>query len=200
MWLWRELPRLDESPNGSQLQSDGKLKFSDDFFEIFAIPQSWDIDLSGLSIRYRALQQEFHPDKYSTKSQVDQRLAVQMTSLINEAFETLKCPLKRAQYLLELSDINTDQETHITTDSLFLMQQIEFREGLENILIHKEPWEELERMRYEIEGIYLSLQSSFKENYQKRFLDEALLITAKMQFFSKLLNEVDHIEAELEDM
>ena len=200
MWLWRELPRLDESPNGSQLQSDGKLKFSDDFFEIFSIPRSWDVDLSGLSIRYRALQQEFHPDKYSTKSQVDQRLAVQMTSLINEAFETLKCPLKRAQYLLELSDINTDQETHITTDSLFLMQQIEFREGLQEILSHKEPWEPLERMRHEIEGIYLSLQNNFKENYQKNFLDEALLITTKMQFFSKLLLEVEHVEAELEDI
>jgi molecular chaperone HscB len=200
MWLWRELPRIDELPNGSQLQSDGKLKFSDNFFEIFAIPEAWVVDLNGLNIRYRALQQEFHPDKYSTKSQIDQRLAVQMTSLINQAFETLKCPLKRAQYLLELSNINTDQETHITTDGNFLMQQIELREGLQDIFNHKEPWEMLERMRREIEDIYLNLQDSFQENYQKGSLDDALNITAKMQFFSKLLIEVENVEAELEDI
>ena len=169
MWLWRELPRIDELPNGSQLQSDGKLTFSNNFFEIFAIPQAWDVDLNGLNIRYRALQQEFHPDKYSTKSQIDQRLAVQMTSLINQAFGTLKCPLKRAQYLLELSNIDTDQETHITTDGNFLMQQIEFREDLQGIFNHKEPWGKLERMRREIEDIYLNLQDSFQENYLEQF-------------------------------
>ena len=80
-------------------QSDGPLDFSSDFFEIFSIPVAWDIDLNGLGIRYRALQQEFHPDRYATKPDVEKRLAVQSASLINQAFDTLKSPLKRAQYL-----------------------------------------------------------------------------------------------------
>ena len=72
--------------------------------------------------------------------------------------------------------------------------------GLQDIFNHKEPWEMLERMRREIEDIYLNLQDSFQENYQKGSLGDALNITAKMQFFSKLLIEVENVEAELEDM
>lgn len=198
--MWRELSRIDELPNGSRQQSDGQLKFSDDFFEIFSIPKSWDVDLKGLNVRYRALQQEFHPDRYSAKSNVEQRAAVQMTSLINQAFETLKCPLRRAQYLLERSGIDTDQETHVTTDSSFLMQQIELREGLASIHQHDQPLKILGRMQNDIEDKYLSLQDSFRDHYSKGSLDDALAVTAKMQFFSKLLIEVEHVEAELEDM
>jgi molecular chaperone HscB len=175
------------------------LNFSSNFFEIFSIPSGWHVDLGDLDVRYRALQQEFHPDRYATKSDVEKHLAVQTASLINQAFETLKTPLKRAQYLLELNGVDIDQETHVTTDSHFLMQQIELRETLAGVAGKTDPWAELETLRAHVEAIYQNLQSEFFESLSAKIFDSAFTAVAKMQFFSKLLNEIEQLEADLED-
>ena len=175
------------------------MNFSSNFFEIFSIPIAWDIDIGGLGIRYRALQQEFHPDRYATKTDVEKRLAVQSASLINQAFDTLKSPLKRAQYLLELNSVDASQEAHITTDTNFLMQQIELRESLSGISKTQDPWVELDRLKAEIEQTYIELQREFQDFFCKNALDLAFNTVAKMQFFSKLLTEIDHIEDEMDD-
>ena len=175
------------------------MNFSSNFFEIFSIPIAWDIDIGGLGIRYRALQQEFHPDRYATKTDVEKRLAVQSASLINQAFDTLKSPLKRAQYLLELNSVDASHEAHITTDTSFLMQQIELRESLSGISETQDPWVELDRLKAEIEQTYIELQREFHDFFCKNALDLAFNTVAKMQFFSKLLTEIDHIEDEMDD-
>ena len=175
------------------------MNFSSNFFEIFSIPIAWDIDIGGLGIRYRALQQEFHPDRYATKTDVEKRLAVQSASLINQAFDTLKSPLKRAQYLLELNSVDASHEAHITTDTSFLMQQIELRESLSGISETQDPWVELDRLKAEIEQTYIELQREFHDFFCKNALDFAFNTVAKMQFFSKLLTEIDHIEDEMDD-
>lgn len=198
MWLWGKFSRLVLRPFNAKTQSDDPLNFSSNFFEIFSIPSGWHVDLADLDVRYRALQQEFHPDRYATKSDVEKRLAVQTASLINQAFETLKTPLKRAQYLLELNDIDVDKDTHITTDSQFLMQQIELRETLAGVAGKTDPWAELEKLRTHVEAIYQNLQSEFFEGLSAKIFDSALTAVAKMQFFSKLLNEIEQLEADLE--
>ena len=175
------------------------MDFSSNFFDIFSIPVAWDIDINGLGIRYRALQQEFHPDRYATKTDAEQRLAVQSASLINQAFDTLKSPLKRAQYLLELNSVDVNQEGHITTDSGFLMQQIELREALSGVSTKQDPWVELERLKEEIEKTYRQLQSEFQHFFTIDALNLAFNTVAKMQFFAKLLTEIEHLEDELDD-
>ena len=175
------------------------MDFSSNFFDVFSIPVAWDVDLKGLGIRYRALQQEFHPDRYATKTEVEKRLAVQSASLINQAFDTLKSPLKRAQYLLELNNVNANQEAHITTDSGFLMQQIELREALAGVSKTQDPWVELERLKYEIEQTYIKLQGEFQHFFSTDALKLAFNTVAKMQFFAKLLTEIEHLEDELDD-
>ena len=65
----------------------------------------WQVDQISLDASYRKLQQEFHPDRYASQGDVERRLAVQAASLINQAYETLRSPLKRAQYLLELKKL-----------------------------------------------------------------------------------------------
>lgn len=175
------------------------MDFSSNFFDIFSIPVAWDIDINGLGIRYRALQQEFHPDRYATKTDVEKRLAVQSASLINQAFDTLKSPLKRAQYLLELNSVDVNQEAHITTDAGFLMQQIELREALSGVSEKQDPWVELKRLTEEIEKTYRQLQSEFQHFFTTDSLNLAFNTVAKMQFFAKLLTEIEHLEDELDD-
>ena len=199
MWLWRELPRLDLT-RGAPTKVDSPLKLSSNFFEIFSIAVGWQISIRDLDTRYRQLQLEFHPDRYASAGQTEQRLAVQTASLINQAYDTLKSPLKRAQYLLELNNINADQDSHITSDSVFLMRQMALREALSDIRQAAEPMQSLERLRADVEQGYDEEQEQFHSQYQANVLDDAFNTVAKMQFSAKLLDEIEQLEAELEDL
>ena len=199
MWLWRELPRLD-LVNGAPTKVDSPLKLSSNFFEIFSIAVGWQISIRDLDTRYRQLQLEFHPDRYASAGQTEQRLAVQTASLINQAYDTLKSPLKRAQYLLELNNIDADQDSHITSDSAFLMRQMALREALSDIRQAAEPLQSLEQLRADVEQGYDEEQEQFHSQYQANALTDAFNTVAKMQFSAKLLDEIEQFEAELEDL
>ena len=199
MWLWRELPRLN-LVNGALTKVDSPLKLSSNFFEIFSIAVGWQISIRDLDTRYRQLQLEFHPDRYASAGQTEQRLAVQTASLINQAYDTLKSPLKRAQYLLELNNIDADQDSHITSDSAFLMRQMALREALSDIREAAEPLQSLEQLRADVEQSYDKEQKQFHSQYRANALDDAFNTVAKMHFSAKLLDEIEQLEAELEDL
>lgn len=176
------------------------MKLSSDFFEIFAIPVAWQVDSRQLQSRYLKLQQEFHPDRYASQSDTEKRLAVQTASLINQAYDTLKSPLKRAQYLLELKQIDASQDSHITSDGAFLMEQIELREALSEVRDSDDPFAALDSLRTGVEGSFAEQQNQFQAQYQDSDFDHAFNTVAKMQFSSKLLDEIEQLEAELEDL
>jgi len=176
------------------------LKLTSDFFELFAIPVAWQVDGSQLQSRYLKLQQEFHPDRYASHSDTEKRLAVQAASLINQAYDTLKSPLKRAQYLLELKQIDASQDSHVTSDGAFLMEQIELREALSEVRDSADPFAALDSLREGVESSYTEQQNQFQAQYQSSDFDHAFNTVAKMQFSSKLLDEIEQLEAELEDL
>ena len=80
--------------------------------------------------RYRELQKVVHPDRYAASGGHSQRLSLQGATLVNEAYQTLKDPLTRAQYLLTLKEAVLDDHKHTLDDPAFLMQQMELREAL----------------------------------------------------------------------
>ena len=176
------------------------MKLTSDFFEIFAIPVAWQVDSSQLQSRYLKLQQEFHPDRFASRSDTEKRLAVQTASLINQAYDTLKSPLKRAQYLLELNKIDASQDSHITSDGVFLMEQIELREALSDVRNSADPFAALDSLRSGVENSYAEQQNQFQAQYQESDFDHAFNTVAKMQFSAKLLDEIEQLEAELEDL
>ena len=176
------------------------MKLTSDFFEIFAIPVAWQVDSSQLQSRYLKLQQEFHPDRFASHSDTEKRLAVQTASLINQAYDTLTSPLKRAQYLLELQQIDASQDSHITSDGAFLMEQIELREALSEVRDSADPFAALETLRTGVENSYAEQQNQFQAQYQASDFDHAFNTVAKMQFSAKLLDEIEQLEAELEDL
>ena len=175
------------------------MKLSSNYFEIFSIVVGWQVDRSSLDASYRQLQQAFHPDRYASQGDVERRLAVQTTSLINQAYETLKSPLKRAQYLLELKKIDASQDSHITHDGVFLMEQIQLREQLSEVRDNSDPFAALEQLRIGVEQVFDLLQDQFSFEYQSNNDSEAFNTVTKMQFSSKLLYEIQQLEADLED-
>ena len=104
------------------------------YFELFQLPVSFDIDINDLTTRHRAVVARIHPDQFAHKSSAEQRMALQWTTFANEAFDTLKSPIKRAQYLLQLNapELVADPHTHAPLPPEFLMQQMAWREALED--------------------------------------------------------------------
>jgi molecular chaperone HscB len=83
--------------------------FNKNYFELFNLPVEFGIDRALLSERYRRLQQDMHPDRYATASAQQQRIAVQYSALVNEAYATLNKPLSRALYLLKMAGMSQQQ-------------------------------------------------------------------------------------------
>lgn len=117
MRLWRVVPRVN-------LQSND--------FELFGVPQRFAQDRAELDDRWKALQREAHPDKFASQGAVAQRVAMQYSVRINEAYQRLKDPLKRAAYLCELRGEPIQAHSNTAMPAAFLMQQIEWREALDD--------------------------------------------------------------------
>jgi molecular chaperone HscB len=101
---------------------------TDNDFQIFGVPEQYEQSLPELDTKWKALQREAHPDKFAAQGATAQRLAMQWSVRINEAYQRLKDPLKRAAYLCELRGAPINAENNTAMPTAFLMQQIEWRE------------------------------------------------------------------------
>jgi len=101
-------------------------------FELFELPQQFALDRAQLDERWKALQREVHPDRFAAEGAAAQRVAMQWSVRINEAHQRLKDPLKRAAYLCELQGIAVQAESNTAMPAAFLMQQMAWREALED--------------------------------------------------------------------
>ena len=143
------------------------------FFELFDLPITYDVDLTKVQPRYMQLQKQVHPDKFANASDREKSLSMQQTSWVNEAKTTLENPVLRAIYLLKLKglDINLDNET--TMDAVFLMQQLEMRERLENVNNEADPLATLDAMASDVKNTTKEMMNSFSKSYDAEQLDDA---------------------------
>jgi molecular chaperone HscB len=111
-------------------------------FELFEIPAQFAQDRLVLDAKWKDLQREAHPDKFAAQGAAAQRIAMQWSVRINEAYNRLKDPLKRATYLCELNGAPIEAHTNTSMPPAFMMMQIEWREALEDA----ETSEELEEI------------------------------------------------------
>src|SRR3954462_3060365 len=101
-------------------------------FELFHLPQRFAIDTAALDAAYHEVQNQVHPDKFINATDSEKRVAMQWATRANEAYRTLKSPFKRAAYLCELNGIELQTESNTAMPREFLMQQMEWREALED--------------------------------------------------------------------
>ena len=100
-------------------------------FELFGLALQFAQDRGAIDARWKELQREAHPDKFAAQGAAAQRVAMQWSVRINEAYQRLKDPLKRAAYLCELQGVPVNAENNTAMPAEFLMQQMEWREALE---------------------------------------------------------------------
>jgi molecular chaperone HscB len=101
-------------------------------FELFQLPVQFAQTRALIDARWKELQREAHPDKFAAQGAAAQRLAMQWSVRINEAYQRLKNPLKRASYLCELHGARINAENNTAMPPAFLIQQMEWREALED--------------------------------------------------------------------
>ncbi|WP_253705198.1 Fe-S protein assembly co-chaperone HscB [Endozoicomonas ascidiicola] len=171
------------------------------YFELFGLPVSCQVDLKALSSQYRVLQRAVHPDRFANDER-QQLLAVQYASHVNDAFNTLKQPLNRAIYLLKLAGRDVDMERNTVMDTAFLMEQMELRESVDEVRSDAYPEKALESLMARVDGDIDNYLLHFEQCWQsagKEDLDRAEAVVKKMQFMVKLAAELEALESDLLD-
>ena len=107
------------------------MNLQSDDFELFGLARRFAQERSAIDARWKELQRQAHPDRFASEGAAAQRVAMQWSVRINEAYQRLKDPLKRAAYLCELGGAPIGAEDNTAMPAAFLMQQMEWREALD---------------------------------------------------------------------
>ena len=168
-------------------------------FALFDLPVAFQVDSVLLNERYLALQKSLHPDNFSAASAQEQRLAMQKSAEINDALRILKDPIARADSIIALNTGEQENpEEKSNKDIGFLMQQMEWRETLENIENRKDT-DELSAFTKEIDQIRHAILSELSTALTEQQWDIARAITDKLRFIKKLQAEIERVEETLLD-
>ncbi len=182
--------------------SDMAAEISTTHFELFGLPQSFDVDQERLDRNYRELQRNVHPDRFVNASDQERRISMQQATQINEGYRVLKDPLMRGRYLLELDGREHDDERNTISDTEFLTEQMELREALADVRGSEDVFSGLgrimDRIAADIDRLVGTLQVQFGKA-DTDSLDAAADTLTKMQFFRRLQEEAGELEADLED-
>ncbi len=172
------------------------------YFQLFGIEVFFDVDLNLLSQTYQNLQKAVHPDRFVQASSQEQLLAVQKSAEINDAYQILKQPLKRAEYLLILRGVDMPNEQKSFSDTAFLMQQIELREMLEDVKFSADVDTALSNAQQVLTQEYQQLLNLTREQIlENNAAANALACDnlRKLKFYQKLNIEVERLEESLLD-
>lgn len=168
-------------------------------FELFGLPQKFEIDLPLLEQNYRKLQSEVHPDRFAAGTAAERLRSMQWATQANEAYQTLKSPLSRARYLLQLHGVDTQEDTNTAMPAEFLMRQMEWRESIEDaqraddiatlekllITLRRETGDLSESLHHDLDGA--------------RDLLHAAETVRKLRFLDKVREEIEQAISDLEE-
>ncbi|CAH0538814.1 co-chaperone HscB [Vibrio marisflavi] len=163
-------------------------------FELFGLPSQFQLDGSLLSSHFRELQKRFHPDKFASASERDRLIAVQKAAQINDAYQVLKHPISRAEYLLSEQGVDIRGEQQTLQDPMFLMEQMELREELEEICDKEDADERLFEFEAKVSKMFKQHISTVESQLDQALWVEAADTIRKLKFVDKLKNEIEQAE------
>lgn len=169
-----------------------------DYFTLFGLPARYQLDTQALSLRFQDLQRQYHPDKFASGSQAEQLAAVQQSATINQAWQTLRHPLMRAEYLLSLHGFDLASEQHTVRDTAFLMEQLELREELDEIEQAKDE-ARLESFIKRVKKMFDTRHQLMVEQLDNEAWDAAADTVRKLRFLDKLRSSAEQLEEKLLD-
>ena len=161
-----------------------------DYFDFFNLPRQFQIDRSVLDRAYLTIQQEVHPDKFVNQDDQQKRRSLQMTTYANTAYQTLKQPLPRGFYLCQLAGLDPQLETNTAMPKAFLIQQMEWREELDDA---KSDLSNLEALQQEVQAIQKEWLLQIEKAFDVALVPETALEKLRCALFlERFLEELDH--------
>ncbi len=161
-------------------------------FELFQLPQRFAIDPDALDRAYREVQNHAHPDRFAAASGAEKRVAMQWATRANEAYQVLKKPLARAQYLCELNGVDLQVESNTAMPPVFLMQQMAWREALEEAHAAKDIGA-LEGLEGELRGARKTEVAALEQVLDAGDFHAAAQGVRRMMFIEKFEDEVARV-------
>lgn len=167
-----------------------QLDFQQTYFHLFGLEPSFRLDTVSLEQQYRALQMTVHPDKSAHLPDAEQRVAMQQSTFVNEAYQTLRSTLRRARYVLKLNGVDTQEETNTAMPVDFLVAQMDWREAVMDAQQARDAdaLDELDARR-QAETRELESQVADKIDSEKNYVAAAELVR-KLRFMEKLAEEI----------
>ncbi len=162
----------------------------DDYFALFQLKPQFKIDRQALESAYLTVQQKVHPDMHAQASDSDKRVSMQLSALANSAYRTLMNPIQRGLYMCSRNGVDPQLETNTAMPAQFLMQQMEWRETLDDV---RDQPAELDQLYKEVE---ITRANLLKE--VELAIDEANDFDLAAKQLRALLF-IDKFSAELED-
>ncbi|MEX0333743.1 co-chaperone HscB [Vibrio tubiashii] len=167
------------------------------YFELFGLPSQFNLDGSLLSSQFRELQKQFHPDNFATASERDRLMAVQKAAEINDAYQVLKNPISRAEYILSENGVEIRGEQQTMQDPMFLMEQMELREELEDISSSSDAEDALFDFESKVSKMFKQQLTATERDLNQTDWQQAADRVRKLKFIAKLQNEIELVEDKL---
>lgn len=171
---------------------------SQNYFELFNLPAQFGIDPAALDVNYRKIQSEAHPDRFVTGLSSEKLRSMQVATLANEAYQTLRNPASRGRYLLQLHGIETLEGSNTAMSPAFLMQQMEWREAIDEAqssgdIARLE--ELLDEMQDEAKSLTKTLHTTLDVS---RNLEKAAEAVRELTFIDKVKSDIKQLIEKLE--
>ncbi|WP_033569587.1 co-chaperone HscB [Dickeya undicola] len=168
-----------------------------DYFTLFGLPIRYNVDGSLLASRYQDLQRQFHPDRFAASPERERMMALQQAATINNAYQALKHPLKRAEYMLSLHGFDLSNEQHTLHDTAFLMEQMELREELDEIERRPDAETVLAAFSQRLKGMTRQRSEQMQRELDEESWQDAADTVRKLRFFDRLQQQVEQLEEQL---
>lgn len=170
-----------------------------DYFTLFGLPIRYDVDGSLLLSRYQELQRQFHPDRFAAHPERERLQAIQQAATVNDAYQSLKHPLKRAEYMLSLHGFDLSNEQHTMRDTAFLMEQLELREQLDGIPRQANADAALAEFATQLNSMIRQRSEQMQTELAQESWAAAADTVRKLRFLDKLQQQVEQLEEQLLD-
>ncbi|MBL4692582.1 MAG: Fe-S protein assembly co-chaperone HscB [Magnetovibrio sp.] len=163
-------------------------------FQRLGLEVGFDVDVAALDQLYFDLQRQLHPDSFATKTVKEKALSQQQATALNDAYETLKDPLHRADYMVHLLAVDgLPKAANTVHDQAVLMEAMEMRERLESI----ETMADLKALAKATKADTNKVISGLSEAFHDGDIETACKLTTRFKYLQKMLGEVRHVRARL---
>lgn len=162
---------------------------ADDHFSLFGLPARFEIDAAQLEQAWRAVAAKVHPDRYATASPAERRVAMQWSARANEAYRQLRDPLLRARYLCEQAGVDLQTESNTSMDTDFLMQQMTWREMLDDAREQGGEGPAMETLRGELRQAEAGLQQTVSDLLDRQGDASAAAVKVREWMFVRKMSQ-----------